>query len=72
MNKNKLYFIQTLSETGKRHAYLVSSPSVAEAVTEVQDKWCDDDEEVIHFEKVKNLVDTDDYLDGKTYNKIHN
>ena len=73
MNHNKIYFIQTSSEnTGKRHVYIVSSPSVAEAITEVQDNWCSDDEEVIHFEKVKNIVDTDDYMDRKTYVKIHN
>ena len=72
MNTNKIYFIQTLTETGKRHAYVVSSPTVAEAVVEVQDNWCDDDEEVIHFEKVDRMCDTDESMSGKTYVKIHN
>lgn len=72
MNTNKIYFIQTLTGTGKRCAYVVSSPSVAEAVVEIQDNWCGDGEEVIHFEKVDRMYDTDESMNGKTYIKIHN
>lgn len=72
MNTNKIYFIQTMTETGKRHAYVVSSPSLVEAIVEVKDGWCDDDEDIIHFEKVDRMYDTDESMNGKTYIKIHN
>lgn len=72
MNTNKIYFIQTLTEPGKRHVYVVSSPSIAEAIVEVQDNWCSDDEEIIHFERIREMVDTDETMSGKTYIKIHN
>lgn len=72
MNTNKIYFVQTVTETGKRHAWVVSSPSLADAVTEIKDNWCGDDEEVVHSEQVGRVWDTDESMDGKTYVKIHN
>ena len=72
MEQNKIYFIQTLTIPGKRHCYVVSSPHLADAIAEIQDHWCDDDEEVITAERVARTYDADTDNFGKTVIKMHN
>ena len=73
MNKNKIFFVQSHAKVGgNRQCFVVSSPTMGEAITEVQEHWLSEVSEVFHCEMVRDMVDTDDYMDGKTYVKIHN
>lgn len=69
---NKIYWIQTLTETGKRHCYLVSAPHLSDAIVEIQDNWCDDDEDIITSEMVERTYDTDENNIGRVVIKMHN
>lgn len=71
MNTNKIYFIQAQG-LGRRQCFIVSSPTMGDAIVEVQDHWLAEGMEVIQTERVRDMVDTDECLDGKTYIKIHN
>ena len=77
MNHNNLYFITTVdAETKwkKRQCWLVSSPKEDEAQAHlVEAGWVDRDKTIVlTCEKVQGLVDTEDYMEGKTYVKLHN
>lgn len=77
MNRNKIYFIQTKSfRTEARQCWVVSSPSKEEAEKLLAEGgWVVNNGygyEILSSEEVKNMVDTDEDLDGKTYIKMHN
>lgn len=77
MNSNKIYFIQTAdAENPKqgRQSWVISSPSEdkAQAIL-VEEGWVDIDEKiVISSEEVQGIVDTEDWMEGQTYIKMHN
>lgn len=77
MNSNKIYFIQTAdAENPKqgRQGWLISSPSEdqAQAIL-VEEGWVDINKKiVISSEEVFDVVDTEEYMEGQTYIKIHN
>lgn len=77
MNSNNIYFIQTAdAENTKqgRQGWIISSPSEdrAQALL-VEEGWVDIDEKiVISSERIEDMVDTLDYMEGETYIKMHN
>ena len=72
MNRNKIYFVQVRNSWGARKCFVVSAPRMSDAIVYIQDKWCDDDEDVVHTDRITNMVDTDAAMNGLTYIKMHN
>lgn len=72
MNRNKIVWIQTVgAETGRRHCYLVTSPSLEDAQNCVRE-WMDDEDELIDSHCVLGIVDIDERRGGKTEIIMHN
>lgn len=77
MNSNNIYFIQTADAKNPkqgRQGWIISSPSEdrAQALL-VEEGWVDIKKKiVISSEKVEDMVDTLDYMEGGTYIKVHN
>lgn len=75
MNSNKIYFIQTKNvQTNVRQCWVVSSPTEDEAQHYlVSDRWVNlKTHIVISSEQVLGMVDTEEYMDGIPYLKMHN
>lgn len=77
MNHNKIFFIQTRDpRTGRRQCWLVSSPSLEEATgLLIEGGWILNNGynyEIVSYEEIQNMMDTDETMSGKTYIKMHN